>query len=76
MMRSYIESYIESRGGDPQLWLRVVCANGHVDNPIRYYDGRVAYDFPERVPAFIKAKVVRRMNVKRRFGDAYGKDRA
>ncbi len=28
-----------------------------VDWPIKYPDGRIAYDFPERVPEYIKKKV-------------------
>ena len=35
----------------------VECANGHVDWPIQYTDGRVAYDFPERVPEYAKREV-------------------
>jgi len=38
---------------------KVVTAKGHVDYPIRYDDGRIAYDFPERVPAYLKKKVAK-----------------
>jgi len=26
----------------------------HVDYPIKYDDGRIAYDFPERVPKYVQ----------------------
>lgn len=38
---------------------RVVTVRGHVDYPIRYDDGRIAYDFPERVPAYLKKIVAK-----------------
>ena len=28
--------------------------SGHSDWPIRYDDGRVAWDYPERIPAYVK----------------------
>lgn len=41
---------------------KVVTAKGHVDYPIRYDDGRIAYDFPERVPAYLKKQVARMLS--------------
>jgi hypothetical protein len=37
--------------------LRVVTASGWVDWPIMYSDGRIAYEFPERVPEYLKKEV-------------------
>jgi hypothetical protein len=38
----------------------------HADWPIRYWDGRIAYDFPERVPLYVKkivSRLYRRMSI-------------
>ena len=43
---------------------RVVTRKGHVDYPIRYDDGRIAYDFPERVPAYLKRIVEKFLRAK------------
>ena len=32
-------------------------SGGHVDWPVRYADGRIAYDFPERVPVRLQQLV-------------------
>lgn len=32
-------------------------SNGITYYPIRYQDGRIAYDFPERVPQYVKEAV-------------------
>lgn len=37
---------------------------GHVDYPIQYENGSIAYEFPERVPAYIQKKVVSILNKK------------
>jgi len=37
----------------------VVCASGWVDWPIMHPDGTIVYDFPERVPQFIRPVVAR-----------------
>lgn len=42
-----------------RLGVRVVCAGGWVEWPVQYADGRIAYDFPERVPQFIRPQVAR-----------------
>lgn len=52
---------------------KVVTAKGHVDYPIRYDDGRIAYDFPERVPAYLKKQVARMLAKPR--GNPRGKQR-
>jgi len=40
--------------------VRVVTAAGHVDWPVFYsFNGRVGYDRPEAVPAYIRPKVER-----------------
>lgn len=40
------------------------------DWPIRYRDGRIAYDWPERVPAYVKRQVARIMKEAHDDGDA------
>lgn len=39
----------------------IVCDNSKLicDNPIKLRDGRILYDYPERVPAYAKALVVK-----------------
>lgn len=46
-------------GTDQSLIIVVNNDTSWNDNPIRYNDGRVAYDFPERIPSYIKEKVKR-----------------
>ena len=31
--------------------------SGRSDSAIQYWDGRIAYDFPERIPKYIRCKV-------------------
>ena len=37
----------------------VYAGGGRIDFPIRYHDGRIAYDWPERVPVAAKRLVER-----------------
>jgi hypothetical protein len=39
--------------------MRVVCPCGWVDYPILHKDGRVSWDFPERVPEHLKLQAVK-----------------
>lgn len=32
---------------------------GYSDNPIKYWDGQIGYDFPERIPAYVKKAVAK-----------------
>ena len=45
-----------SAAGNPCL---VVDDNWRTDHPVKYPDGRVAYETPERIPAYVKAQVAR-----------------
>jgi hypothetical protein len=46
----------------------------HVDTPIRYPDGRIAYDAPERVPSYLKEAVNSHMDFARLDGEPYAND--
>jgi len=35
----------------------VMCASGWVDWPVMHADGTIVYDFPERVPQFIRPTI-------------------
>ena len=37
--------------------LYVATGTGYVDWPVKYPDGRIAYDAPERVPSYLKRLV-------------------
>ena len=39
-----------------------VDAKGETQFPVRYQDGRIAYDFPERVPEYLKRLCRRAFN--------------
>ena len=54
---AYIASTIAGRH------LQVVTRAGHIDWPIQYPDGRIAYDFPERVPIYLQLWVDKALNL-------------
>lgn len=39
--------------------VRIDMPNGTSQHTTRYHDGRIGYDFPERIPHYVKAKVAR-----------------
>jgi hypothetical protein len=47
-----MKGYVTVDGGR----VKVVSGRGHVDWPILYVDGSVGYDFPERVPKYLKVR--------------------
>ena len=59
MKRGYCEIYTRVIDGREVQDLRAVCACGHVDNPIRYSSGLIVWDFPERVPGYLKLEASR-----------------
>ena len=48
-----INAYRNINTNQPSLMLENLMT-GFTDWPIRYDDGRIAYDFPERIPAYVK----------------------
>lgn len=74
-MKARIFEHINEQG---QRRLAIENRTGRVDWPIRYTDGRIAYDCPEFVPASIKKELARRFNTalnqeKQYFNDFYGR---
>lgn len=60
--------YVASVRNAPDLGvspLVVVTPRGHVDFPVMYSDGCIAYDFPERVPEYLKREVARAFAIMR-----------
>lgn len=47
----------KDRGATGNFEIKLTSPVGDVQYPIRVFDGRILYDFPERVPAYVKAIV-------------------
>lgn len=54
---AYIACNLTGSRGTSGLY--VVTPSGHVDWPVRWPDGRIAYDWPELVPQWLKREVAR-----------------
>ena len=55
-MAKTVASIVETSRGKR---VRVTTPSGHVDWPVLYDNGRIGYDFPERVPQYIRPKVMK-----------------
>lgn len=65
-MHTWVETFENPKRGkgkasiyleEGRYYVMLETAKGHVDHPIRYPDGRIAYHFPERVPLYVKELV-------------------
>jgi hypothetical protein len=77
----YLKTFRSSRSGgkgcahivlsDDGSLVSVMCENadGFSDWPVRYADGSIAYDYPERMPKYVKRCVQQAFSVIYRYRD-------